>query len=109
MLLQRETFVQLHLQFGRVRLAILITRLLGIEEFDFPAIRPGDARGRQFIQPAELFLGQGLENASRNGVACASLASVKPSNARARQAVIAASSKGGNSNSGIAATPGSPG
>src|ERR1035437_3347571 len=41
MRLQRETLVELHLQLRRVRLALLITRVLGVLELQFPAIRPG--------------------------------------------------------------------
>ena len=63
--LERETLVELHLQLGGVRLAVLIARLLGIQELQFPAIRPGNAGGREFIEPAELFLGQALEERRR--------------------------------------------
>ena len=57
-LFERETFVQFHLYFGRIRFAVRVTRAVGVEQFEFSAVGPADRRRRQFVEPGELFLGQ---------------------------------------------------
>ncbi len=42
MLFQRETFVEFDLEFGGVGFVVFVAGLVGVEEFHFATVGPGD-------------------------------------------------------------------